>query len=92
MSTDNLSPATRQLIEQVEAALPSQQTPEFTRLREGIFELQVCTSLPDAEAVARVNEMPVGTTHGWQLGDRESQAPVACSMYPDTHRHLIFEC
>ena len=95
MSNDrlaDLSPATRALIEQTEAALPSQKTDEFTRLREGIFEILACTSLPDAEATERANLMPPGTTYGWQLSERPEHAPIPCADRPDTHRHLIFEC
>mgnify|MGYP001301199921 CR=1 FL=1 len=86
-----LSPKTRALIAQVEAAAPGQQTPEFTRLREGLFDAQVCTSLSDEEATARMNEVPSGTSGGWQLTTDPDLAPVACADNPSTHRHLIFE-
>jgi hypothetical protein len=95
MSTDRfagLRPETRALIERTEAAMPTQRTPEFTRLQEGIFNVQVCTSLSDDEATERVNLMPPGTTHGWQLSAEPDQAPVPCDDKPDTHRHLVFEC
>lgn len=89
--TDNLRPSTRKLIAQVEAAAPRQKTPEFTRLMEGLFNVQVCTSLDDAEATARMNEVPSGTSNGWKLTTEARLAPVACADKPDTHRHLIFD-
>lgn len=84
-------PSTRKLVEQVEAATPRQHTPEFTRLMEGLFNVQVCTSLDDAEATARVNEVPSGTSNGLRLTTDVRMAPVACADKPDTHRHLIFD-
>lgn len=90
--TDNLRPETRALIAQVEAALLSQRTPEFTVIGERLLSTQVCTSLPDDEATARMNLMPSGTTHGWQLSTEPVNAPVACADTPTTHRHLIFDC
>jgi hypothetical protein len=54
-----------------------------------------CTDLPDAEAVERMNLVPSGTRHGWQLvtEDRDGQPvwPVACDEKPG-FRHLLFEC
>lgn len=95
MSSDRLStlgPATRRLVEQIEAAEPTQRTPEFTRLRENLVSIQVCTSLSDEEATARANLVPSGTVHGWVLTEDPAAAPVACADHPDTHRHLVFEC
>ena len=95
MSTDrlaDLSPQTRALIEQTEAAAPSQKTPEFTRLREWMLNMQACTSLSDEDATARANLMPSGTTLGWVLSTDPELAPVPCADNPETHRHLIFEC
>ena len=89
---DNLSPATRQLVETMEAAAPRQNTPEFVRLGEGLCYARACTSLPDAEATARMNEVPSGTSHGWQLCTEPQAAPVPCEDNPSTHRHLVFEC
>lgn len=89
---DNLSPSTRRLIQTVEAATPRQHTPEFTRLREDLCWAQACTSLPDAQAVERMNEMPSGTSGGWTLSTDPQLAPVPCADNPTTHRHLIFEC
>lgn len=91
MSLNDLSPATRALVEQVEGAMPSQSTDEFTRLREGLFNVQVCTSLTDEEATARVNLVPSGTAYGWQLTTDPDAQPVACADQPATHRHLLFE-
>lgn len=87
-----LSPQTQALVAQVEAAIPSQHTPEFERLDERPLSVQVCTSLTDADATERVNRIPAGTSHGWQLSTEPGLAPVPCADKPDTHRHLIFEC
>jgi len=89
--THNVSPATQQLVEAVTAAMPRQTSPEFTRLSEGLFDAQVCTSLSDEDATARMNEVPSGTSYGWQLTTDADRAPVACADQPATHRHLIFE-
>lgn len=86
-----LSPETRALIQRTQAAMPSQQTPEFTRLREFLLNAQACTSLTDDEATARMNVIGSGTTHGWRLTEDPELAPVPCADNPDTHRHLIFE-
>lgn len=91
MSLGDLTPQTRALIEQAETAMPSQDTDEFTRMRESLFGLQVCTSLSDEEATARVNLVPSGTHHGWQLTTDADAQPVACEDRPATHRHLLFE-
>lgn len=87
-----LSPATRRLVESIEAAEPTQHTPEFERIREDLCSIQVCTSLSDEDATARANLVPSGTSHGWVLTSDPVLAPVACAEQPDTHRHLIFEC
>ncbi|MEV7265632.1 hypothetical protein AB0N38_18955 [Micromonospora aurantiaca] len=89
---DQLSPATRRRVEAVEAAAPTQQTPEFTRLWEHLLYAQACTSLSDEDATARMNLLPSGTSGGWQLTTDPANAPVACADNPTTHRHLIFGC
>lgn len=89
---DDLRPETRALVEQVNANMPSQQTPEFTRLSERLLSIQACTSLSDKEATERVNRVPCGSTNGWQLSTDPKLAPVACADNPSTHRHVIFEC
>lgn len=87
-----LSPETLAMVKEVEKALPSMQTPEFAVISERLLSKQVCTSLPDDEATARVNAIPSGTSHGWQLSTEPVNAPVACADQPETHRHLIFDC
>lgn len=88
---NDISPATQQLITTMTAAAPGQHSPEFTRLREGLFDAQVCTSMNDEDATARMNEAPSGTSNGWTLTTDPDLAPVACADQPATHRHLIFE-
>lgn len=89
---DHLHPETRALIERVETAMPGQKTPEFTRLKETMLHIQVCTSLSDEEATGRANELPPADTLSWELSADPSLAPVPCADNPETHRHLIFEC
>ena len=90
-----LQPETRALVEQIEAAEPSQKTPEFTRLNEGLVALRVCTSLSDEDATARANLLPPAGFDGdlrWEITTEPKLAPVACANNPDTHRHLVFNC
>lgn len=87
-----LEPRLQKLVDEMEAGLAAQQTAEFERLREALFGVQVCTSLSDEEATARMNLTPSGTSHGWQLTDSVAAQPVACADKPSTHRHLVFEC
>ena len=90
-SGSGLMPETLALVRQVEANMPRQESDEFTRISEGLFDLRVCTSLTDEDATARVNEVPSGTRHGWVLNLAEGFAPVPCDDRPDTHRYLMFE-
>lgn len=92
IAAPELKPETVALVARVEAALPSQNTPEFTRIQERLLSTQVCTSLPDDEATVRMNLLPSGTSHGWQLSTEPENAPVPCADQPETHRHLIFDC
>lgn len=87
-----LSPRLLAMVDQMQAGLDEQKGDDFERLKEGLFNAQVCTSLSDDEAAARMNLTPSGTSHGWQLTDEVSQQPVPCADRPATHRHLIFEC
>jgi hypothetical protein len=70
----------------------TQESEEFCRIHEGLFEVVVCTSLTDEEATERVNLVPSGTVGGWKLftGPGVSQRP--CDTDPGTHRHIAFEC
>lgn len=89
---NDLSPELQAVVDRTQAALPSQETDEFTRLRETLLGVQACTSLSDEEATERVNRLPSGTMNGWQLTTDPDLAPVPCQDRPETHRHLIFEC
>lgn len=87
-----LSPETLDLITKITAAAPSMKTPEFEVISERLLSVQVCTSMPDAEATERMNLLPSGTSHGWSLSTEPVNAPVPCADQPETHRHLIFDC
>jgi hypothetical protein len=79
-------------VDQLLAGLKQQQTWEFFRLAENLVSVQVCTSLSDEDATARMNLTPSGTKGGWQLTDDPNNGPVPCADEPATHRHLIFVC
>jgi hypothetical protein len=87
-----LSPETRALVEQMEAGAKAQADDDFVRLLESFLAVQVCTSLSDEDATARMNLTPSGSSHGWQLTEEPGALPVPCADKPDTHRHLVFEC
>lgn len=90
MSLDDLTPELREYVARTEAAIPSQKTPEFTRLQENLVSMQACTSLSDEEATARANLLPPGDHFRWTpIADR---TPVPCDDNPSTHRHIVFEC
>lgn len=66
---------------------------ETTVVREWVFQLRICTPLPDEEAVAWANANHAsGTRDGWMLDDHPANAPVPCDDKPDTHRHIMLEC
>lgn len=87
-----LEPRLQARVDAVEAGLAAQKGEDFERLREGLFNVQVCTSLSDEEATARMALTPSGTSYGWQLTEDADAQPVPCAGRPDTHRHLVFEC
>jgi hypothetical protein len=69
-------------------------THDFLVVREGFLNLVACTSLSDEEAQTRV---PVsGTSYGWHISERgfsDTGSPYGeCAEYPETHRHILFDC
>jgi hypothetical protein len=88
----DLPPRLVAYVDQLRTALAEQQGDDFERLQEALLGVQVCTSLSDEEATARMNLTPSGTSHGWQLTDLPDAQPVPCAEKPSTHRHLVFEC
>lgn len=72
--------------------------PAFDVLAVGIVAASVCTSLSDEEATARLNETePTRISSGWALSEDPTFAdgspnPQPCSLKPETHRHLLFNC
>lgn len=82
-----------ELTEAVAAGLAQQNGDgDFVRIQENLVSAQVCTSLSDEDATARMNLTPSGTSHGWQLTDDPDNGPVPCADEPDTRRHLVFVC
>ena len=76
----------------------TESAPEFAIYIEGLCFASVCTSLSDERATAR---MPAsGTRLGWRISDspfnegqpHETPNGSPCPDYPDTNRHLLFEC
>jgi len=67
---------------------------EFAILRWSLLYAQVCTSLSDDEATARLNtELPTGLDScPWSLIVDLDVAPVQCGDNLRTHRHLFFGC
>lgn len=87
-----LEPRLQAFVDQMEAGLAAQKDDDFERIGEGLCWARACTSLSDADATARMNLTPSGTSHGWQLTDEPNAQPVPCADKPQTHRHLVFEC
>lgn len=88
----DLSPQTRALVEQIDAAQPLMKSDEFEVISEDLFYRRACTTMSDEDATTRVNLWPSGTSNGWTLCTAEGQAPVPCNDKPETHRHLMWEC
>lgn len=87
-----LTPRLRALVDQMDAGLTAQTGDDFERLGEGLLGVVACTSLDDADATARMQLTPSGTSYGWQLSSHPETQPRPCEEKPDTHRHLYFEC
>jgi hypothetical protein len=70
---------------------------EFKVYAVGLVAASVCTSLADDRATAQLNlEHPTGVGPWQRSGDEEFHGgtpnPCPCNVWPDTHRHLLFEC
>lgn len=68
----------------------------FTVITYGMLSASVCTCLSDEEATELLNlEYPCGTTTGWMISERDysnDTNPGKCANWPDTHRHILFDC
>lgn len=63
---------------------------EVTRMN--IFNIQVCSSLPEDKIEAEVNKYdPAGTSNGWMLCLDGERAPTPCDNDP-TKTHYLFAC
>lgn len=64
----------------------------------GVCSASVCTSLTDEQATAQLNETnPTGIASPWALSAdptfKTGQLnPRPCDDWPDTHRHILFNC
>jgi hypothetical protein len=64
----------------------------------GIVYAAVCTSLTEAETVARVNEQyPTGIDSRWEISKQPNFAtgephPCPCEKLPITHKHYLLSC
>jgi hypothetical protein len=71
---------------------------DFKVYSVGICYASVCTSLQDVEEITRRlnEEIPTGVSP-WRPSKRrafndELSNPRPCDYYPETHRHILFEC
>ena len=81
--------------EKLEAALTREEGADFMVYTEGLCYASVCSSLAQAEVVARMRRRPCGTTGGWVLSDHKEFAegkpnPCPCEQHPKTHKHYLF--
>ena len=90
----SLEPRLVALVDQTQAALAEQQGDDFERLQETLASVQVCTSLSDEDATARMALTPPSSSGrlSWQLDTDPDNGPVPCAEKPATHRHLVFVC
>lgn len=89
---EELSPHLRAFVDQIEAGVAERAADgAFGVIREGLFNLQACTTLDDTEATRRANLVPSGTSGGWRLCTEPGCAPVQCAANP-SRRHLLFDC
>lgn len=64
----------------------------------GLTHASVCTSQPDEQTLATVDELyPTGLNHGWKISDDPAFAdgkpnPCPCDHHPRTHRHVLLVC
>ena len=58
--------------------------------KEGLFQLQICTSRTDIESVAREVEAghPCGTSKGWTL-QLDIEQGVQCSRNPNCKHYML---
>lgn len=71
--------------------------PEFTAYAVGLCYASVCTTLDDAEATRRLNIQYMTGVGDWQVSPDPTfrgggPNPGPCDRWPDTHRHILFEC
>ena len=68
---------------------PGYRTDAYTQWNVGWMYATACTSLTDAQALARARTCPSGTSGGWTRSNR--QEPEPCKEQPATHRHILLE-
>lgn len=73
------------------------EAPEFTPYAVGLCYASVCTTLTTEEATGRLNiERPTGVSPWAPSSDptfrQGGPNPGPCDRWPDTHRHILFEC
>lgn len=71
---------------------------EFCIYADGLVHSSVCTSLTDEQATSRINEqLPTGIASQWEISPDEKFSTgewngCPCETFPDTHRHILFNC
>lgn len=80
---------TEELIEKIKVG---EKNRDFTIIRHGIFNIQVCTKKNELEALAFVREFsPAGTENNWKISEDKNLKPVYCEK-GDGSRHYVFCC
>lgn len=82
--------------EKIEQAYQKAEGDDFEVYRMGLCYSSVCSSLGDEETVRRMQSLPAGTTHGYQLSKKENFTTgetnsYPCEQRPKTHKHYLFE-
>jgi hypothetical protein len=71
---------------------------DFRAYAVGLASASVCTSLSDEDATAQLNtHEPTGIDSQWQISadptfKNGDPNPRPCHDWPDTHRHILFNC
>jgi hypothetical protein len=86
---NTLKTETRNLIDKIEEGKKSK---EHTVTKFSIFNIQVCSTGTEDEALKWVQEFnPAGTSNNWQKSEQENLKPVPCAN-GGGRTHYVFSC
>lgn len=74
------------MVEMLDEYIDLMTTDEFTIIKDGFMDQEVCTSLPDFQAEARANLIPPKDGMLWQISTGET---ISCYHNRRTHRHMV---